>query len=319
LFTRQIIVLRPGDAAPFPLDPRLTGIVIAYSNPAMIADQVLPRVPVAKKEFKWLKHKLTDGFSIPDTKVGRKAGRNQVEFSASEETSSTEDFGLDDIVPQDDIANAPDGYDPLGYASEGIANLLMLDREKRAADVVFNADNYAAANKATLSGDDRFSSTASTPISTILTAMDAMVMRPNVLVFGQAVWTKFRQHPEIVSAILGNSGTKGIVTREQVAALFEVQQILVGQSFLNTAKKGQAASLARVWGKYLAMLNIDNLANATNRVTYGITAQFGTKVARSEFTSKYGLNGATVVTAGESVKELVMANDLGYLFSNAVA
>lgn len=35
-------------------------------------------MPVGKQTFKWLKHSLADGFTLPDTRVGRKSapGRN---------------------------------------------------------------------------------------------------------------------------------------------------------------------------------------------------------------------------------------------------
>ncbi len=37
--------------APFPINPALMAIAIAYHNAQMIADEVLPRVPVGKQEF----------------------------------------------------------------------------------------------------------------------------------------------------------------------------------------------------------------------------------------------------------------------------
>lgn len=70
--------------APFPVQPYLTAIAIAYRNPVLIADEVLPRVPVGVQDFKYLKHNLADGFTIPDTKVGRRGKPNEVEFQATE-------------------------------------------------------------------------------------------------------------------------------------------------------------------------------------------------------------------------------------------
>ncbi|MGH2845433.1 MAG: phage capsid protein, partial [Thermoleophilaceae bacterium] len=75
--------------APFPVQPYLTAIAIAYRNPVLIADEVLPRVPVGVQDFKYLKHNLADGFTIPDTKVGRRAKPNEVEFQATETSAST--------------------------------------------------------------------------------------------------------------------------------------------------------------------------------------------------------------------------------------
>jgi hypothetical protein len=138
--------------APFPIQPALTAVAIRYGNSSYIADSVAPRLPVATQEFKYLKHVLADGFTLPDTRVGRKSQPNEVEFSATEETASTEDYGLEDPIPQADINNAPANYDPLARATEGVMDLIMLDREKRVADVIFAAGTYATANKTTLSG-----------------------------------------------------------------------------------------------------------------------------------------------------------------------
>src|SRR5690242_2969427 len=128
--------------APFPIQPHLTAIAIGYRNPLLIADGVLPRVPVGMQEFKYLKHTKEEVFTLPDTRVGRKGRPNEVDFTATEVTDKTEDFGLDDPVPQNDIDNAPVNFDPLGRATEGIADLIALDREKRAADLVFTSANY---------------------------------------------------------------------------------------------------------------------------------------------------------------------------------
>lgn len=309
-----------GAPAPFPIQPDLTAIALEYRNRRMIADQVMPRVPVAKQDFKYLVHTLADGFTIPDTKVGRRAAPNQVEFSATEQTSSTVDYALDDSVPNEDIENAPQNYNPVNKAAEYITALLELDREQRVASAVFNASNYAAANKSTLSGTTQWSDfTNSNPIGAIMTALDACVMRPNIMVLGRAVYTQLVQHPKIIKAWLGNAGDAGVANASALANLFELDAVLVGESFVNSAKKGQATSLARVWGKYCALLYRDSVATASRGTTFGFTAQFGTRIAGSFEDKDVGMRGGLRVRVGESVKEVVTATDLGYLFSAAVA
>ncbi|MDH5298673.1 MAG: major capsid protein, partial [Desulfobulbaceae bacterium] len=203
--------------APFPITPALMAIAIAYRNKRLIADEVLPRVPVGKQEFKYLLHTMAEGFTVPDTRVGRRSKPNEVGFTATEKTDSTVDHGLDDPIPQADIANAPEGYDPLGRATEGLTDLVLLDREVRAASLVFNANNYGAANKVTLAGTDQFSDFAnSDPLETITDALDACIMRPNVMVIGRPVFSKLIRHPKIVKAVLGNSGDSGIARRQDI-------------------------------------------------------------------------------------------------------
>lgn len=305
-------------AAPFPIHPEYTAIAIAYRNRRLIADEVLPRVPVGKQEFRFLRHALGDGFTIPDTRVGRRSSPTEVSFSATEEPGFTEDFGLDDPVPQADIDNAPPNYDPLARATEGLTDLILLDREKRVADLVFNAASYPVGNKSQVQAGDRFDADTSKPIKAIMDVLDGMVMRPTIGVFGRAAFSALARHPDIVKATHGNSGDSGIARREAIAELFELEDILVGESFLNTTKKGKTPTLARVWGKHAAFLHRDQLAD-TRKATFGFSAQWGTRIAGSETDSKIGLRGGQRVRVGESMREVIAAPDLGYFLEGVVS
>jgi hypothetical protein len=306
--------------APFPIQPALTAIAIRYRNAEMIADQVLPRVPVATQEFKYFKHALAEGFTLPDTKVGRRSKPNEVEFTATETPGMCSDYALDDPIPQADLDQAPANMDPRGRAVEGLADLIALDREKRVADLVFALGTYPTTNRTTLSGTSQWSHADANPIDAILAANDLLVMRANVLVVGQAVWTKLRQHPKVVQAVYGTAQNAGVVNRQQVAELLELQEILVGPGWLNTAKKGQTPTLARVWGKHAALIHRDGMADTRgNRTTFGFTAQWGERVAGAIPDPHIGMRGGERIRVGESVAEVIAAPDLGYFFQNAVA
>ncbi len=313
--------------APFPISPELTAITISYRNPRLIADDVLPRVPVGTQEFKYPTYTKAESFTVPDTKVGRKSKPNEVEFTAVETTSKCDDYGLDDPVPQEDIMNAEaisamtgKNYDPLGRATEGVTDLIALGREVRAATLVFTAANYPAGNKSTLSGTSQWSDyTNSDPVAAIMTALDALIFRPNIAVLGRATFTKLISHPKIVQAVFGTSQNAGIVRRDQLAALFELDMVLVGEGWVNTAKKGQIPTLSRVWGKHAAFLYRDVRADTRGGTTFGFTAQWGSRVAGAQADGSIGLRGGQRVRVGESVKELISASDLGYMYENAVA
>ena len=210
-------------------------------------------------------------------------------------------------------------YDPDARATMIVSNLLELDREVRVAGAVFNAANYGASNKTTLSGTGQWSDPASKPIIAILNAMDSMVMRPTKMVVGQLVATQLQTNPNVVAAILGNAGTVGVVPLSAVAQVLGLREIIVGPSFVNTAKPGQTATLSRVWGKFAALICQDPLATPDMGTTFGYTAQWGTRIAGTIADSDMGMRGGHRVRAGESVNEIITAPDLGYLFSAAVA
>ena len=307
--------------APFPIDPHLTGIVVAYKNPDYIADLVLPRVPVGLQDFKYWSYPIEETFAIPDTHVGRRGRPNEVDLTATETSSSTRDYGLDDPVPQADIDNAPPNHSPVDQASMQLMDYIMLDRELRTANLVFAAGNYPTGNKVTLSGTDQWSDYVnSDPIDDISVALDACLIRPNQMTIGQEAWTKLARHPKIMKAVHGNDGDTGIARRQQVAELFELSRgIHVGQSRRNTAKKGQSATLARVWGKHCGLHFIESNAKTRQGITFGFTAQWGSRIAGSEADKDIGLRGGQRVRVGESVRELIVAGQAGYLITDAVA
>lgn len=308
--------------APFPVNPVLTGVALAYRNAKLIADEVSPKRQVGGEQFKYYKHKIGDGLTVPDTLVGRKSVPNEVEFSLEEVDSSTQDHGLDDVIPNKDIENAKaiPGYDPLANASMHLTDLIELSREVRTAGLIFNAANYAADNKVALAGQDKWSDyTNSSPVTDVKTGLDACMIRPNVAVIGRSAWSTMSSHPEILAAIGKLNTAGGIAKRQEVAELFELDEIIVGESFVNIAKPGQAVTKTRVWGGHCALLVRDKLADLQNkRPTYSITAQWGARIAGDIDEPKIGLRGSRRVRVGESVRELLIANDLGYFIQSVL-
>jgi hypothetical protein len=316
--------------SPFVIIPSLTAIAVAYKQANLIADEILPRVPVATEVFRYLKYNQADAFQAPDTSVSRKGAPNQLDFGSSEATGAVTDQALDVAIPNhDQIAweqahAAGPGYvsaaDPQSRATRLVTQAVQNRREYRASNLVFNAANYGTNNKVTLSGTSQWSDyTNSDPLIAILGYLDSMIMRPNITVMGRAVATKLRSHPKICKAIFGMQTDAGIVPLEALASLLEMDKIYVGDGWVNTAAPGQPAVLTRCWGKHCSFLVRNQEADTQGGVTFGFTAQWGDKVAGTILDPDVGMRGGVRVRSGESVVELVTANDLGYFMQNAVA
>ena len=314
----------------FPVNPELSAIAIGYKprDVDLIADQVLPRVPKGGQKFSYTRYSAADAFTLPNTLVGRKSEPTVVEFGGALVTDECVDWGLDDIIPNAEVEawqamQRPAGggpVSPMAKSTSLVTGLIMLDREVRVANTVFAAGTYPSGNKVTLSGTSQWSDfTNSNPASAIMAALDVPLNRPNTLVFGQAVWTLLRQHPKIIQAIFGAATTAGMASRQQIADLFEVRQILVGAGFVNTARKGQTPVYARVWGKHASALFVSPDMADADQPTFGFTAQFGDRVAGEIAEPKVGLRGSVRVRVGESVKEVIADSASGYFFENAVA
>lgn len=319
---------------PFVVDPVLSAIAVGFRNPAAfkIADRVLPRLSVGGEKFKWTEYPLSEAFEAPDAEVGRKGRVQQLEFGGEERDSSVKDYGLETPVPYDDIDSAEKAraegrstYNPEAHSTEMLTDTIENIREVRVANMVHNPASYAADKVRVLSGNSQFSDyDNSDPIDVLKQGFEAtLIHQPNTIALGRLVWSKLSSHPSVVNAIKGNVTNAGIVTREQFIELFSeygLQDVLIGDAWTNTAKKGQDVSLARAWGKHIAMLHINPMASVEGGgITFGYTAEYGGRVSGRIEDPNIGLNGGVNIRTGERVREIICAKDVGYFIQNAVA
>lgn len=297
-------------------DGALTNISIQYRNKRLIAEDVMPRATAKSKEGKYKKYAKKERFTIPSTRVGPKSKPNEVDWSTEEDTYACKDYGLDDFVSNDEIANAEAPIAVEGDTAEFVTDLVALDREKRVADLVFNAANYPTGNKVDLANAWDNTGTRDA-VDDILVGVDACFMDPTILVIGIEAWRKLQRNVKLIQAIKGTIEGQSI-TPEDVAKYFELEEVLVGQSRVNTAKRGQSPVWARVWGKHAALLR--RVRNpGTRSVHFGTTFEWGTRVAGRIPDQTRGLRGGLLIRVGETVDEKVVAGDVAYFFENAVA
>lgn len=316
---------------PFVQSPALTAVAIGYQNRAMIADLALPRTPVPAETYKWMYYPYAEMFTVPPTLVGRRGRVARVEFTGQEQTGLTRDYGLESGVPYSDINAAAaqraanlSAYDPEARATEGLTALTALDREVRVAKLIQDPNNYAPSRRLVLSGSAQFSDPTSDPIPLLKAAFGAtLIYRPNTMTMGRDCWSGISSHPKLVNAIRGNVTGSGIIRPDEFVNLFAgegLKTLLIGESFVNTARPGQTANTTRVWGKSIELYYLDNnLPPEMGGVTFGWTAQFGTRIAGSWDDRDIGLEGGRMVRTGEKVEERIVAPDVGFIIENAVA
>lgn len=306
---------------PFPVDPVRTGISIAYKNEELIADQVLPvATPVPRDDFTYLEYPLAQGITVPNMDMGRRSEAPTIEVTATETSSRVKGYALSDLVPNDDIKDAPEGYDPLNHATEVVTDLVLLGRELRTAGLVFNAGTYGSDYKVQLSGDSQWSDVDSDPFTAMWNALEVPLVRPNVAVFGRATWNGMATNPKLITKLYGSGSTRGKARLQDLAEELEIERIIVGAARVNSAQPGQTPVLARAWGKHAALLHINKLANNERGMTFGMTVPGNVRRAvRIIDEPKVGIGGSQRVQVEDKVKELITAANCGYFFQDAVA
>ncbi len=305
----------------YPVDFERTATAVGYGNDSCIADMVQPRVDVGRKEYRYTEYPLAESFSVPETRVGRRGTPVMVHFSAEEKSGACQDYSLEDLIPDDDVRNAPPTtVDPIDRSTMMLTDLLMIDREKRVADLVFDAAKYGADNKVTLAGNDQWSASHddSDPVADIVDAVESMIVKPTHFCMGSEVWKDLRTHPAILKSVNRNEGDRGIASRMMVEDLLEVK-IVVGQAWINAARPGREASLKRVWGKNALLYRADPNAAPNGPPTLGITASYRGREVYSVFDPARGARGGHRLRVVDTCDERIIAARAGYLFKNAVA
>jgi hypothetical protein len=236
------------------IDVPLSNVAIAYQPQGLIADLIAPVVPVNKQSDMYWEYALADALATQDDLRAPGVEPNKVVKTLSSGTYFAKNYALKDAIPYEDIENADAAV--VITAREArvryIKNRLMLNMEKRVALMCTSGSNCGSYS-AVASGWTEKRDGYSDPVGNINTAInnveDLTGYRPNRILFGNYAWRLFREHANVLTRIYGDGspGTARVVNRNQIASLFDVQSVLVGGAYYNTAGEGQAASLSRLW------------------------------------------------------------------------
>ena len=315
-------------AANFSSNPTYIAAAVAFVNGKLIADEALPRVPVYSSKFAYNVYDFDQGLTLPNARIGRKGKTNDVEFSSKEEFDQVESYGYQSPVPEEDVkewtgavtAGNTQLPDPRILASSELTDMVHLAREVRVSNLLLDPNSYEAGNRIPLSGSSQWDHVDADIEGQVFDMLDKPIMRPTTMAMNSNIWSKIRRHAKLKAAILGSTG-KGTISKEEFCQHFELDKLLVGEGWLNSAPEGQPAQRVRVWGNSVACYYQKPLsATATTKsVTFGVTAQFGGWVAGDIHDPNMGLEGGTIVRVGERVKEKILAKSLGALFQNVLS
>ena len=309
-------------------DGRLTNIALQYKNPEYIADLVLPPIPVPQKKFTYKLYNKVDRFTVPDTRVGPKSLPGEVDFGVTDATGTCLDYGLQDFVSQEEIDNAESPITPMADAAEVVTQLMGLDREKRVADAVFLAANYATtldcnASWATLSNDI---------LAELLTGIDACFAPPNVLAMGIPTWRKLSRNEKVLAAVKGTGALAPQImktgklaapsaSQQELADFLGLDAVLVGRSRRNSSVEGQTAAYPFIWDGTnatkggAALLRVKT--SAVKDLIWGANFRWKDLQAYT-YRSERGAFGGNIVRVCNSEIVKVTATDAGYLFMDCL-
>lgn len=301
------------------IDPILTEVARGYRSPkAAVANVLFPLVDVTARAGKILSFG-PDDFKLVSTVRAPGANTKRVQFGYASGDYSLVDYRLEALTPWEiqEEGQAVPGIDLVTMSIRKVQNVMALEREKQAADLARNDTLYGSNNKETLSSTAQWSHVDSDPIGDILAAKEAIRKqigeRPNTMVLGPEVLTALRNHPKIL-ARLSTSADRPPASMAQLMALFELQQIVEGESVYHDGTQFQD-----VWGKdaILAYTVPASMAEMGSP-NYGYTYQLqGRPVVEEGYEDR---NANSWVNPVADARKAVLAGaSAGFIFKTAVA
>ena len=234
----------------------LTQIAIAFSQQpeVFIADRVFPVLPVSKKTDSYFQ--VPKGEWFRDQMKKRAPGTLSAErtHTLSTDTYDCDVWALHEMLADQVAAN----YDsPLQAEREitiGLTEAGMIRKEREFVTSFFTTSKWTTdqtgVDSASPSTNEvgRWDRADSTPIEDIRlgkrTVQARTGYRPNKLVVGRHVYDALLDHPDIVGRLdRGQTNGPAIVMRQNLAALFEIDEVLVMDSVFNSAVEGATDSI----------------------------------------------------------------------------
>ncbi len=324
------------------IDRALTNISVAYIQDTtnFVAAQVFPVVPVQKQSDRYFVYLKEDWFrdEAEERAPGTESAGGKYEIDNTP-TYFCRKYAFHKDVVEEDRANADDPLNPDIDATEFVTQKMLIRREVQWATTFFTPGGppgtrtspWATTVSGVAAGPGggqflQWGVGGSTPIEDVTNAKLAIAsvtgMRPNVLVIGARVYETLRNHDDILGRIVFTQ--RGIVTVDILAALFDVERVVVGWAVRNVAVKGAAEDTDFLLGDQ-ALLAYAAPRPALKTPTAGYTfawtgllgaGAFGNRMVRLPM-DHLGLGTERI--EGEMAFDLrVVSNDCGYFFADAV-
>lgn len=249
------------------IDSGLTNISIAYiqNQDNFIADKVFPIVDVMHASDEYFVFNMGD-FNRDEAKDRAPA----TESAGGDFTLTTDSYSIKVKAFHKDVAwqtgkNAD--FDLERAATEYVTQKMLIAKEKQftssfMATGLWGYQRIGDVNASVGTGEVTYWSdyANSDPIGDVEAAAEAIQaktgFRPNKMVMGRRVYNKLKNHPDFIDRINGGATTDkpAMVVRALMAAIFEVDEILVLDAIENTAKEGQTAVTDFIGGKNVLLV-----------------------------------------------------------------
>ncbi len=227
------------------VDMLLGNVSVKYRNTRNIADKVFPVVPV--KKVSDLYRIYDRNFRIPETRRANKGKSREFQFHVSTASYLLEKHALKDYISKEDQEN----FDKANLRADTVEELTdAIDRrrEKDVADL-FTTTSFSNVTSLTSTAAWNLDTLLSNPIPVMDTAQSVIMRESGQKAnFGIVVHDAFigaKNHQSVLDRV---KYTSADMTPKMLAALFDLEELLIPNSSFDQSVEGLTNSITSIWG-----------------------------------------------------------------------
>ncbi len=253
-----------------PVDNVLTSLAVEAipSDSQLIADQLFEKVNIPERSGTLLVENTRNFMGSPELDLERAPGASRTMIGSFDRTSLTykaKIYSASDSIAMEDIFDSQYPGSEEGRIVRKVARTMKLAKEKRAADLLFDASNFAAASKANANAIPggkgvKFNAAGAEPLSDLHIVKDLVFanshgINPDTLVLGREVFRELARNPEM-RGYVGDAG-QGIASGnlllndeaiiQVLRNVLGIPNVYVGAARRETAVPGATSSEGYIW------------------------------------------------------------------------
>lgn len=310
----------------------LTQMSIAHMNKDehYVADRLFPQVGVDKQSDLYATYQRGDFFQgSEDAQAMRELLRAPgtraavAGYAISSNSFRCDNFAVGVEIP-DELRSNADAVFELDNEATILGSQIQLIRRERAWANAFMTTSVWGTDKTVANKWSDYG--ASDPFTDLEDGLDAVESetgdRPNKLAMGAIVWRRMKHHPDFIDRIKGGATTSNpaMMTRQQLAAMLEIDEVLVARASYRSSAEGATLALSRIFDDD-AILLFANPTVGRMTPTAGVTFFWKPLTGGAlQFVRKYRQEPERkdVLEVHSYMDQVVTEAESGYFFSDVV-
>ena len=293
------------------VDSIMKDMSIAYANDEFIGDRLMPFVQSDGLSGKYFEYPKTNQTAYPDDELNDRSLPNEVNRKITEKEVSLIGRALSEHIDKATLENQTDPLSELVDAQFNVLHGLHFLREKRQATILTTAGSYT--NSTTVS--TKWDTSSGKPVNDVADALRTTWTGRGpgkwVGFMSLAVWDKLKVNDQLLDMFKYTSG--GVVTMQQVANAFGLDDLLIGSPRENTANENQTASYSRIWGDVFGIVRVASMPSKRN-VGFGVTfADRAAHLGIQKPSELEGVYGGVTVKYSRYERQHIVGADAGHL------